>query len=529
MEELKVLIIDDEIMALEYLRELITWEAFGYQIVAETTDANHALRQFQAYRPQIIISDICMPGMSGLEFCEQVLSIDKSVKIILLTAYKEFEYAKKAIELGVSNYILKHELSDKTLLSELEKVASELKNERSSSNIIKKHLLMNLMEDNDYMQQLDLKPQWEFLNKGGGMFILVILKKDEPYPIVESTTVMHSPEMREEWKHLDEGSTDEFVMIDSIKLRNQMWAVLFTCSRLSSESAVWNRFYPIAVKTQSFFSEASGSTYSAAIEMERQEIKNIPKMYKSCLKTLEYTPFFTRSKILRRMDIPNVEAHRYALETEQALNMISSALEGQNVGQLDAEMERLFRDCIAPSFDTTLLRKCSDELVRIINKWREKNFLASIPHESAEVFAGLHHCYTLTEMMKALIHVYKMSIEDVMDLHYNKYPIKIQKAIKYLHIHYPEDISIVDVAEAVEISASNLSRAFRKETGQSFLDYLTAIRIEEAQKLLLTSDLKIYQISEKVGYKTSQYFSQVFLKVTGMQPLDFRGGGKHVF
>lgn len=106
MKELKVLIVDDEILAIEYLRDLIPWREYGYEIVGEATNARQALELFVKHRPQIVISDICMPGMDGLEFCGKILALDSSAKILLLTAYKEFEYAKKAIELGVCNYLL---------------------------------------------------------------------------------------------------------------------------------------------------------------------------------------------------------------------------------------------------------------------------------------------------------------------------------------------------------------------------------------------------------------------------------------
>ncbi len=528
MEELKVLIVDDEVMALEYLRDLISWNDFGYRIVAEATNARHALDCFEKYRPQIVITDICMPGENGLEFCKNLLSIDKSAKIILLTAYKEFEYAKRAIELGVSNYLLKHELSGESLLGELGKVRTELENERDASRIIKKHVIMNFMENAEDIHSDEIF-QWEFLNNKYGMFALVIFQRDEPYGVFEAKKPVPYPDIVENLKSSYDGILGDFNFIDCFKLRNRMLAMLFTHNGCIGEAALWNKFYPVVLKTQGILHKAAGSTFSAAVEFRRQEINNITKMYAEALKTIDLVPFFGRSKILRRDDIPNAATAKYSEDqVNDAINSIAKGLDAQDLPALQNGIESLFTGIVAPSFNAELLRRCCDELARLINKWREKNFLPIIRNEHGGISIKPDDCFTVVEIMGTFQSIYKQSIESVLDLLYSNYSKKVQKAIRYLHSHYSEDISIIDVAEAVEISDSNLSRTFKNETGQSLLEYLTSIRIEEAKKLLKDSDYKIYEISDKIGYKTSQYFSQVFFRMTGMQPQDFRGGKKSI-
>ena len=528
MEELKVLIVDDEVLAIEYLKDLISWNNSGYRIVAEATNARYALDCFKQYRPQIVITDICMPGENGLEFCKDILSIDKSVKIILLTAYKEFEYAKRAIELGVSNYLLKHELSDRTLLGELDKARTELENERNASRIIKKHVIMNFMEDNEDIEADEIL-QWEFLNNKYGMFILAILKRDEPYPVFEGRKPLPCPDIEDNLISIYDGLSGDFNFIDSFKLRNRMLAILFTYNGYIGEASLWHRFYPIILKTQDILHKASGCTFSAVVEFRRQEVKNITKMYAKALEIIELIPFFGKSKILRRDDIPIAEADNYSEDqVNNSINSISRALDGQDLHTLQNEIESLFTDIVAPSFNAELLRWCCDELARLINKWREKNFLPINRNEYGAITVNSDDCCTVTEIMRTFQNIYRQSIKSVLDVQYGKYSKKVQKAIRYLHSHYSEDISIIKVAESVEISESNLSRTFKNETGQSLLEYLTSIRIEEAKKLLQDSDYKIYEISDMIGYKTSQYFSQVFFKMTGVQPQDFRGGRKSI-
>ena len=119
---LKVMIVDDEILAINHMKNLIQWEGYGFEIAAESTNPVKAIDLYKKVLPDILIVDIRMPAMDGLEFSRRTLAMNHKVKVILLTSYKDFEYAKQALEMGISNYFLKHELHADTLVVELEKI-----------------------------------------------------------------------------------------------------------------------------------------------------------------------------------------------------------------------------------------------------------------------------------------------------------------------------------------------------------------------------------------------------------------------
>ncbi|RKX71270.1 MAG: hypothetical protein DRP60_15085, partial [Spirochaetes bacterium] len=103
-----VMLVDDEIMALNNLKNLIDWEEAGYTIVASETNPRNALESFHKYRPQIVLVDIMMPVMNGLELSREIFALNIPVRILILTSYKDFLYAKEAVEIGISNYLVKH-------------------------------------------------------------------------------------------------------------------------------------------------------------------------------------------------------------------------------------------------------------------------------------------------------------------------------------------------------------------------------------------------------------------------------------
>jgi YesN/AraC family two-component response regulator len=151
----------------------------------------------------------------------------------------------------------------------------------------------------------------------------------------------------------------------------------------------------------------------------------------------------------------------------------------------------------------------------LLNEWRKKCFLPDFKDKSGE------KCYTVEQIRDFFIFVMRKNVSGL-DPNVNIYSKKVYDAVEFLHKNYSKDISVAMVADALAISESNLSKSFKKETGKSVLDYLTDVRITASKNLLCNTNYKIYQISDMVGYKTSQYFSQVFMKATGVHPGKFR-------
>ena len=132
---IKVILVDDEVLALDYLESLIDWESEGFQVVGRATGGKKAWALYEKYKPEIVISDIRMIGMDGLELAGKIKEKNPAAIVVLLSAYKDFEYAQKGIQYGVSNYLLKHELSEESLLAELTHIKAELAKQSKKEKI----------------------------------------------------------------------------------------------------------------------------------------------------------------------------------------------------------------------------------------------------------------------------------------------------------------------------------------------------------------------------------------------------------
>ena len=169
---LNIMLVDDEVLALDYLKNMVNWERYGYCVTCCAQSANKALELYEKDKPDVVISDIRMPAMDGLELTRRLKEKNKDIVIILLSAYGDFDYAKKAILYGVANYLLKHELCEELLVAELQRAAEHLKRQRERDRIYQEY----------FIKQLIYQPDTEDLEeeKLGNRLFLLLLHKRRP-------------------------------------------------------------------------------------------------------------------------------------------------------------------------------------------------------------------------------------------------------------------------------------------------------------------------------------------------------------
>ncbi len=522
MDSIGVMIVDDETMALEYLRDLIPWEEAGYRIVAEATDGKSAVELFASAQPQIVISDICMPGVNGLDMCAAMLEQNPSARILLLTAYREFEYAKRAIEMGIKNYILKHELSADRLTGELERIRKDIVQEKDTDRILAKYAVVNTIAEYDD-ESLDADWQRRTLEKYGKTFILLVIKEDRPYPIFADPGAGEGHEdIREALDEvLHQDLPDGYSCIDCFTLQRGTWALFFSHDDFLTTQFFKKNFRPVIDRVLEGLGGNGDVSYSAVAMMSVRKLNRISSVYHQARQLLEQGLFDGRGSVIFMEDGQEAGATAPVLGTAQRgapcareLKAFKAHLTECDFGGAELDLGDLF-DELHRWRDPETLRDCIDELTRIMDAWAAASCLPPLEAVLCEP------CYTLEEVRD----FFTLSLDELRrryDPSMGSCSKRVRDALAYLYEHYGQDISVSDVAGALGISESSLSKACKAETGKSVVDYLTEIRVAAAKRLLRSTDLKVYQVAEKVGYRTSQYFSQVFLKAAGTHPLAYR-------
>ncbi|MBQ8506852.1 MAG: helix-turn-helix domain-containing protein [Clostridia bacterium] len=529
---IKVLLLDDEKLALEYLETIVDWPRHGFTIIGCLTDAKQALKVFRRERPELIISDICMVGMDGIDFASFVRNIDQGVHILFLSGYKNFEYVQSAIRLGIDDYLLKSDISSEIFLDKLMKIKEKIERERQKIRYTGNAVFREIFEDG-----VDEKAYKDILNAAE----YARLHKRYHYLI---TSIKHCPPFI---AHLLPG-LDENCYIDDEGVGMHIAAAAEQEGMVAAASFKLDDVRMLtALDASSDFASEHGQQKNLYQSIQRifQRLNGPGSM--------RYDLFYTRERFTMR------EFGRLYFQGRTLLNR--GFLHG------NPHIYEFCRAAASPNTAADKSRFSRDRLFRAIEKG-DRSFLeeyiqnlhAAITHEdcncylkllrmSFETFAFIEEEYAqgagsqyfnaaeasanydfskpddiaryVSHKLDEAFHLYQGDLKTA-------HSKSIQMAIAFLQENYSmEELGIGMVAKRVNLSPSWLSAKFKEEMGMGISEFLNSIRIQHAREMLRNGDYMIYEVSEKTGFASSQYFSKIFKQFTGMTPNEYRRKSKN--
>ena len=519
---IKVMLVDDEVIALNSLRNLINWNELGYKLVATENNPLKALDVFLELKPQIMFIDIKMPVMDGIELSEKILSSGIPVKIVILTAYKNFHYARNSIRIGVSDYIVKHELDEEKLIDELNKLRIRIFNEekkdknsriREMQNIINGIIVNDNISDNLTSTKGPIAYQ---------SILLLFCKIDKPFKIFENiekkknemdsllTRVLGNIDLGEN-NDIVNLKRDESVIIVYLDIDEQ--DDYYDADKIAEK--IFSR-----IKTSIIRFEETVSAYQI---IEKKE--NILGIYDQFVNISGYSIFNGRGKLVKfnRENIPETSDNDFpdAEYHELRKNITNFDIEGAKEVLLQI-FGKIQKDYKNPD----IVRKVSDSLIKILGEvFKEHQIINPFDNEGGRIMMSRsNNLYVISEIRDWFLDVTEFALKMIENKKSDKYSIKVQETLIYIHKRYMENWSVEDIALQLRISEVYLRRIFKSETGTTIINYLNELRIERAIEMMESGDYKIFEIAEKVGYSSSQYFIKVFRKYIGVSPLAYISG-----
>ncbi|EMS70072.1 response regulator transcription factor [Ruminiclostridium cellobioparum] len=496
----KVLIVEDNDIIREDIEHLIDWTKHGYKLVTGAKNGEEGLAMFHRYNPDIVITDIKMPVMSGLEMIDQIRKTGSHAQFILLTAYEEFEYAKKALYLDVHSYVLKHEVDDEILLCELEKQKAALNKERNMGRITKSMSLKEYLTRGDIVSQgVDNFFRWH------GRSIVMVVELGE-IPGNGLTAYKRLKETTE-----DMLSEYEF---ESVDIGAREYVIFLKVPESLSEARSRDFVRAFVKKQQDAFSKILEVNTAVGIGPYIFHTDKILDGYKVAKKILRQKVFYKGDCVLDIQDIP--PGHGKAEEVRELIKATKQNISGMNREVLHKQLLALFTDLLVQYKSVELLDECVHELIYTLANVNNQNGLESL-HDRLDNIILCSRSGNVYE----LVELYNEAIGKLEAALMPQYSKKIRDIIKYIHEHYQEEVNLSDLSRKLDISVIYISQLFKREVGMNFSSYLTKVRMDKAVELLETGNYKVYEVSEMVGYQTIQYFSKMFKKETGKMPSDF--------
>lgn len=526
---LKVLIVDDEHLVRNLLRNCINWEEIGYEVVGEASNAHEALDLVEQLRPDVIFTDIYMPFMDGLEFGKIVFERYSSIKIIVLTGYEEFEYAKKSVKIGIADFLLKPINDDeirKVALNMKAKIEAE-RNQRDEYD----HMKSQLEENRPYLKERllnsiiqntfnlnKIKQQLDYFN-------IKINPNHAQIAIIEASLPDSAETSGEEERLLLNMHCSELV---AKYFRNDEYVNVFNDNNqnivtLNSDESIELTECFEALRTM--IMNKLKCNICIGIGNIYHDAQRAKASYREACDALNYKIIAGKNQIISYSDInfPRPGTHTIQNDNTDALAFYIKAGIKKKAHEY---IEASFSDCGrgGKNIGIEAIRVLASGILSVIlNVIAELEISISDVFPNSQPFEQVFKIHTLPEMREYLLKLSENAITIILSTQNKKVNQAIEDIKDYIHNNMADpEMSLSHTAKKFYMNVSYLSRIFKQETGYTFVEYLTKVRMEKAIKLLKETDLKAYQVAESVGISNPHYFSICFKKWTGISVNDFK-------
>lgn len=531
----KIVIIDDEQIVREGIRDLVDWKALGLKFVGDAEDGEKGYALIQQEDPDIILLDINMPRINGLDLTRMIRKSYSQAKIILITGYGEFSYAREALRLGVEDYILKP-VTKAEITELLRTLVAKLKQEEKEKE--KQIMMENQVEKSLSLLRQELLGQMIYGDIDAKMAFKKAQKLEIPTNKKKYSIALLDPDKNE-------------------KFTNDKNLLNFALDNIIDE---WLRIEDVGILFQTEEMQHAILYYHDIGDMRAQKIylDYLQDLRETIEKHLKITISIGTGKLVDNWDYLNdcyYEA-KEALGQRFFLGNNSLVIIGgeevtprtirQPSGFIDIEEEFLQKVQTGESEKVeeligeiaSMMKQQKLSIGSCQNIWIQlttlmlKKFvqidreIVKVYNKDIDIAAEINKCKTLGEVQDWMINLYKKCYDFIQE---RSSPNKLYMIdiLSYIEQNYHQkDLSMKTVCSHVHLSVSYFSAIFKKEAGKTFIQYLTEFRLEKAKKLLKTSPLKTYEIADQVGYADPHYFSSLFRKQYGMTPSKYRKTSK---
>ena len=538
IRKIKVFLVEDEVIIRSGVKKSINWEQEEYEFVGEASDGELAYPMILKEKPDILITDIRMPFMDGLELSRLVKKELPDIKILILSGYDEFEYAKKAIKIGVTEYLLKP-ISAAKLTEVLNAVAETIRQENEEKNLLETYFAeMRENTERDKMRLFEkllmgdlsmgeiLEAGERFgMNLGASCYKIVLFKI-----LANLENHVYAEQMVDACSSVEQAAS----MMEGVYVFQrgvEGWAFLLTAQdEKSMEESAKILFQNLkqAMKnyTQLEYFGGIGSTVPR-IRSLKQSFREADRAFAA--RFVEEANQIISQKEFEKSQMEEGLKMQGVVQIGKSREMLQKFLSNGTREEVKAFSDAYISRIEEENIRSTMVRQyvVIDVCIVILSFCERISSANRLQEEAEELQKMMQKIHSLSEIKKYVVRLLNEAIELRDAESGRRYSDLIAAAKKEIENHYmTEEISLNTVAISVGMSPSYFSSIFSKEAGKTFVEYLTEVRIEKAKEFLMCSSMKTSEIGYEVGYKDPHYFSYIFKKVQGCSPKEYRARGK---
>ncbi len=517
---LKVFLVEDESIMREGLRDNIPWDSYGYQFVGEASDGEMALPLIRKTKPDVLITDIKMPFMDGLALAQIVVKELPNTKIIIMSGYDDFEYARRAIEIGVEQYLLKP-ITRSSLQKVLQSVSEKIESEKEQTADLRKfqeeyqeyeQLARRHFFENVFDRKMSFQQMYEEAAK------LSIELSAETYNVA----LMYIPDGQEE------------LFRYFLRFREYIvfrWNINTYCVIIMGNLADTETLSAQLVRNvERICDEQHLDKWYISVGDYVERLSMLPDCYEEVYNIFSHRFLVPNTHIVTKDVIMGIHSETSGDYVEPDLEQINPEIVKSFLAQGTKEEINSFTAGYLLSLEDALKSKLFRNYLLLNVRFATLGFVESIGMDKTQFLSEIDES-VLTDMAaddskvrSYILSLFTKAIKYRDEESSSQYKVMLKKAIAYIDENYTdESLSLNEVATICNLSSNYFSAIFSNEMDMTFVEYVTKKRMELAKKLLKTTSKHTGEIANDVGYKDQHYFSVVFKKTQGLSPREYRG------
>lgn len=507
----KVFLVDDDVFVRKGIQTLVNWEDFGFFVCGEADNGEDALEQIVELQPDLVLTDIRMPVVDGLSLIEKLNNdMDNPPNFIVISGYNDFKYAQKALRFGVQDFLLKP-VDQEELYETLDRVSKSITIQTRSMGNIQKMEAVSIIR-NYLMEEPDpilLKTMEHPIVQAKEFTFLKIevngLELDYPYIETEIEKQLNEYYSLEKIAFYEDGIgyyclvlTDQFLISNSLSLEDFIKQLqLKLIKKLRSPVIIY-----------------AGKTVDTITE--------INESYNIARNAIQFKYILSTENIIYPSMVEENTIYYIDLEQE-AYDTMMEYMEENNLEMIEKQVQSMLSRAVEKQFAKdafkTVVNRLNHEVLTLLKEVdgyedRLEHFKLMLEWDRYPV--------TLNQLAEIWFRFLSECSNILFELNQNHVRGTIYQVKKYVHSHFHQPITMKSIASKFYINPVYMGQLFKKTYGVYFKDYVLQVRIQEAKRLLRQSDMRIYEVAERVGFNNPDYFVTQFEKTVGKTPSQYR-------
>ncbi|SDE25499.1 two-component system, response regulator YesN [Paenibacillus sp. UNCCL117] len=535
----RLIIVDDEVSTRTGLRDYFEWSAYGIEVAGEAGNGEAGLALARSVKPHIVLTDVKMPGMNGIELAKRLREEDPGVKIVFISGYDDVEYLKSALKMDAIDYILKP-INRKELASVFDKIVKLTDSEREQHDLFN-HLNAKLQQSfpllrEKFLHRLLHETQWhpgelerqiEFLElslPSESDYCAIAISVDDEEVAFERLSQREIELTGFSIQNICEEIVAKYMQGYIVEQRKGVFAGIL-CIRTEAETeALYEMLTELKEQLDDFLKRLMDISLSIGVGSPVRRLTELHHSYRQANDALHQKLFLGKNRLILIDQLYTREQSDFRT-IRSRIDKLASMLKSADEDGMMTQLAELFDDIVRNrNMNVKSCRMTGQNLLLVASQFLMEIDAWSEELERAEEQArdSMFRLETISEMQTAVQTYYRLACRAIHDKKSKKSRNVIERIKSVMESRYHENLTISGIAEEVYLTTTYVCLIFKQETGYTLNDYLTKVRMDKAIEMLKDPASKLYDICYAIGYSEPSYFSKQFKKYTGLSPSEYR-------